>query len=306
MRYRLNKKLFHIENDTVLGPDDASVEIMNLEEYKQRYPDLVPNHALTHSLQNVHYCKADLLRNCIVGTFAIPKKENLLGPRTDFGYYMDKTKLIFVDDSGTVSQWLHEIEKIQIMEKTYVVHFFFEFLEFIINKDVGFLQEFEERMTALEDSLSGETIREFDREILRCRKELLRLNSYYTQLIDIGETLSENHNHILNEDDCRLFQLYVDRVSRLYDTTKDLRESALQIFEMYQSRIDTRQNNIMQFLTVVTTIFLPLTLIAGWYGMNFANMPELGWKYGYLVIVAISAIIVILEFWYFKRKHWFK
>ena len=160
----------------------------------------------------------------------------------------------------------------------------FEFLEFIINKDVGFLQEFEERMTALEDSLSGETIREFDREILRCRKELLRLNSYYTQLIDIGETLSENHNHILNEDDCRLFQLYVDRVSRLYDTTKDLRESALQIFEMYQSRIDTRQNNIMQFLTVVTTIFLPLTLIAGWYGMNFANMPELGWKYGYLVI----------------------
>lgn len=106
MRYRLNKKLFHIENDTVLGPYDVSVEIMNLEEYKQRYPDLVPDQVLTHSLQNIHYCKADLLRDRIAGTFAIPRKENILGPRTSFGYYMDRTKLIFVDDDGNMDIWL--------------------------------------------------------------------------------------------------------------------------------------------------------------------------------------------------------
>ena len=61
----------------------------------------------------------------------------------------------------------------------------------------------------------------------------------------------------------------------------------------------------MKVLTIVTAIFLPLSLIAGWYGMNFMGMPLLEWRYGYPVVVAVSVLVVAVLIWYFKRKKWF-
>ena len=84
-----------------------------------------------------------------------------------------------------------------------------------------------------------------------------------------------------------------------------LRENMLQLRELYQSRQDARQNKIMGILTIVTTFFLPLTLITGWYGMNFAYMPELKWRYGYLSVIIVSLIIAIGEIIYFKKKKFF-
>ena len=81
-----------------------------------------------------------------------------------------------------------------------------------------------------------------------------------------------------------------------------MREYAMQVQDVYQSEISIHQNNIMKLLTVVTTVFLPLTLIAGWYGMNFYNMPELSWEYGYLTVSVISILIVMISLWYFKKK----
>ena len=124
--------------------------------------------------------------------------------------------------------------------------------------------------------------------------------------MDLSYTLSENQNRLFNREDCRLFTFYTKRVERFYDTTHMLREYSMQLREMYQSQIDIHQNKVMQFLTVVTTIFMPLTLIAGWYGMNFANMPELNTKYGYGIIILVSILVTGIEIWYFKIKKWFK
>ena len=84
--------------------------------------------------------------------------------------------------------------------------------------------------------------------------------------------------------------------------TKALREYGLQLREMFQAEMDLRQNRIMKILTIVTTIFLPLSLVAGWYGMNFSGMPELTWKYGYPAVIAASALIVLLCLYIMKRK----
>lgn len=81
-----------------------------------------------------------------------------------------------------------------------------------------------------------------------------------------------------------------------------MREYAMQVQDVYQSEIEIRQNDVMKFLTVVTTIFLPLTLIVGWYGMNFRYMPELMWKYGYPMVGALSVTVAGGCLWFFKKK----
>ena len=83
-----------------------------------------------------------------------------------------------------------------------------------------------------------------------------------------------------------------------------LREYAMQVSGEYQSQVDIAQNRVMQLLTIVTTIFLPLSLIVGWYGMNF-DMPELSWEYGYPVVIVLAVVIVAVLIRYFKRKKWF-
>lgn len=92
------------------------------------------------------------------------------------------------------------------------------------------------------------------------------------------------------------------RIARLKNEAQILREYGLQIRELFQAEIDIRQNRIMKILTIVTTIFLPLTLVAGWYGMNFSNMPELSWKYGYPAVIVISLVIVMICLWTMKKK----
>ena len=84
-----------------------------------------------------------------------------------------------------------------------------------------------------------------------------------------------------------------------------LQENVIQLRELYQARLDTAQNSVMMVLTIVTTIFLPLTLLTGWYGMNFKNMPELGWRYGYPLVILIALLIIVLEIIYFKKKKFF-
>lgn len=89
---------------------------------------------------------------------------------------------------------------------------------------------------------------------------------------------------------------------RLLNETQLLREHCIQVRELFQAEIDIRQNGIMKILTIVTTIFLPLSLLAGWYGMNFAGMKELSWKYGYEAVIGAGILIVCLSMWIMKKK----
>ena len=78
----------------------------------------------------------------------------------------------------------------------------------------------------------------------------------------------------------------------------------MQVRDLYHGQLEVRQNHTMTLLTVVTTIFMPLTLIAGWYGMNFRYMPELEWRWGYPIVIAVSIVIVVVSLIFFKKKKW--
>lgn len=305
MRYKLSGRLVPMWEHDVLQDEEVLIEIITTEEYQNTYQGEVHEVMLSKSLHHMEYSKVDLLKNCAVGTFVIPVKDHLIEQEVAFGFYMSDKQFLFVDDSGMAKRIINDVMEHHIIEKTYVAHFLFEFMEMIISDDVYFLQQYEEKMSALEEMLLSKEIKNFDHKILKIRKEISRLATYYRQLVNICETLEENYNNMFKDEDCRLFSLLEDRITRLYEHSLMLREYSLQIREMYQSQIDIRQNKIMQFLTVVTTIFMPLTLIVGWYGMNFVNMPELKFHNGYYVVIAVSFVITLIEIWYFKIKNWF-
>ncbi|MBQ2545784.1 MAG: magnesium transporter [Clostridia bacterium] len=136
------------------------------------------------------------------------------------------------------------------------------------------------------------------------RGDLLDLRVHYEQLIDLGQELEENENGFFREENLRYFHMFTERVVRLQDMVTGQREYITQLRDLLQSQLDIRQNRIMTVLTVITSIFMPLTLIAGWYGMNFRYMPELEWKYSYPVLILISVAIVVVCLVWFRKKKW--
>ena len=166
------------------------------------------------------------------------------------------------------------------------------------------LEDIELRMTLAEEAIRRQEVEVYPAELNDIRGDLLDLRVHYEQLIDLGQELEENENGFFKEENLRYFRMFTERVMRLQDTVTSLREYGAQLRDLVQSQLDVKQNKIMTMLTVITTIFMPLTLIAGWYGMNFKYMPELEWRYSYLAVIVISLAIVVGCLIWFKKKKW--
>lgn len=176
-------------------------------------------------------------------------------------------------------------------------------LEGFIDRDGVALARMELEVNAMEEEVAqGKTNRALNAEVFARRKDLLLLRNYYEQLLDIGEELQENENDIFETDAHRYIALFTGRVERLSGAVQQLRDSLTQLREAYQAALDHQLNQVIKTLTVLATVYLPPTLIAGWYGMNFSHMPELDWRFGYPLVIALSVLFVVVSLLYFKRK----
>lgn len=176
------------------------------------------------------------------------------------------------------------------------------FFNDLIKDDIDFIEALEEEITDTEDELlTSHSV--YAREIIKFRRLLLQLKRYYEQLNQIFEAFTENENKLINSQYSRYFRILDNKIDRLFSHVLNLRDYVTQVREAYQAQIDIQQNNLMKVFTVMTAVFLPLTLIAGWYGMNL-QMPEYGWKYGYQSVILLSILIVIGCVLYFKHKKW--
>ncbi|HEX3078272.1 MAG TPA: CorA family divalent cation transporter, partial [Lachnospiraceae bacterium] len=148
----------------------------------------------------------------------------------------------------------------------------------------------------------GKLGKDLNRDIFRLRKELSITKNYYEHLCNIGEELQENENELFSEQYLRYFKIFADKALRLSNNTQTLSESLIHLREALDATLNYSLNRIMKVFTVVTTVFLPLTLIVGWYGMNFKYMPELTWKYGYLFVIVLSILVASICIYFFKKK----
>ncbi|MDE7435234.1 MAG: hypothetical protein K2N01_05380 [Lachnospiraceae bacterium] len=276
-----------------------SLAVFTTAEWRQEM-ELQDAFRLNMGHDSVHFCKLERHDNYLFGTFQIPRHGQ--EGEHNFAVYLLAGKLIFVDDEGLAEHVIGKLRN-QKMKKGYGLgRFLFDFLMYIIEGDILYLAQLEHEITEIEEKVLRDKMDGFHVKMLRVKKEISGLYRYYTQLQDVGETLGDNSLELFDKDELQLYEIFTDRVERLQSETQVLREYAMQVQDVYQSEISIRQNAIMKVLTVVTTIFLPLTLIAGWYGMNFKYMPELAWEYGYPAAIGLSVIVVLVCLWIFRKK----
>ena len=178
------------------------------------------------------------------------------------------------------------------------------FLEQIVEPDLPIMERYESELDRIEDEILALEGQKDLARVNEIRSDVRELLVHYEQIIDMVQELEENENGFFREENLRYMHLFMNRMARRHDTAVSLRDHTMQVRDLYNAQLEVRQNRTMTLLTVITTIFMPLTLIAGWYGMNFRYMPELNWPFGYPLVIAVSILIVVASLIFFKKKKW--
>ena len=248
--------------------------------------------------------KAIVNYDSVTGTFHIPRRSDLTGRPHRFAFALDEKGIVFIESGEYVKKILKSIQQSMKWKRPSLERFLYDFLEKIIAGDLTLLGSMEKELNDLEDSILNGGMEEFPGRLKEIRSILMKLRVYYEQMIDLGQELEENENGFFSSKNLRFFRLFTERVIRLQDKASSLRDYTVQLRELFSAQLEIKQNRIMTVLTVITAIFMPLTLIAGWYGMNFYNMPELTHPFGYFTVIVVSILIVIISVIWFKWKKW--
>lgn len=255
-------------------------------------------------VRNIHNTKAEVNFDSLTGTFQIPDRENLKGNEFCFAFALDEKGIVFIDDSGKAEQMVQSIRRTKRWREPSLERFLHDFLEQIVDHDLAIMESYEDELNHIEDTILSSQGQGDLARVNEIRSDLRRLLVHYEQIIDMTQELEENENGFFREENLRYIHLFMNYMTRRHSSASSLRDYAMQVRDLYDAQLGVRQNRIMTLLTVVTTIFMPLTLIAGWYGMNFRYMPELEWRFGYPAVIVLSIAIVVYCLILFKRKKW--
>jgi len=226
--------------------------------------------------------------------------EDLLLSKGSILLYMEKGRTTcFSAKKEEISSLIREVQEKYTEERM----IYGLFAELTISDDASF-DAIEQEVMALERALLSEGKRDCVAEIIGLRKRLMVLKKFYEQFLNVLDMLIQNENGIFDGKSIKSFKMLARRTERRFQNVLNLRESVTQVRESYEAEVDISLNQTMKIFTVVTTIFLPLTLIVGWYGMNFA-IPEYSWKYGYLFVILLSVVFILSGILFFRKKKWF-
>ena len=253
---------------------------------------------------NIHNTKAEVNYDSLTGTFQLPDRENIESNDFRFAFALDEKGIVFIDDSGKAQQMIDAIRRTRRWRKPSLERFLYDFLEQIVEDDLSIMERYEAELNRIEDAiLNSEEHKDLGR-VTEIHNDIRKLLVHYEQIIDMTQELEENENGFFSEENLRYIHLFMNLIARRHDSAASLRDYTMQVRDLYHAQLEVRQNRIMTLLTVITTIFMPLTLIVGWYGMNFRYMPELEWRFGYPVVIVVSIIIAVSCLLFFKKKKW--
>jgi len=228
---------------------------------------------------------------------------------------------LFLGDSWLVSFYSgHEDPFHRVRERTYrdssrirqkgVDYLYYSLLDTAIDLVFPLLETFGDRIEALELTVFDDPSREALDEIHKLKRELVLLRRVtWPQRDMINSLLRDEHRQVASDTKLYIRDCY-DHAVHALDLVESYREMASSLLEVYLSSLSNRMNDVMKLLTIIATVFIPLSFIVGVYGMNFDrsvsawNMPELGWRFGYPVLWLAMVSLVAGMLIYFRRKNW--
>ena len=308
MYYQIGDEITRVKLKSI-RPDCLTVGMVTLEELENCYTQF------GFSSITVDECKNDSQHlhgtlnsyyDYLFGVIVAINPGQFIKVQDRIGLYIKKNLLVIViiedKDDSTKEKYLDLLEHLN-PAKLSQERLIFNFLERFINEENSLLGDIEADISAHEDKIIDRNLdQSFNYQITELRKKLILLDNYYQQFVAIGEELEENALDIFQEENLHYFRIFSNRATRLSNNTRMLQEYTVHVRESYHAQLDNDMNKIMKLFTVVTTIFMPLTLIVGWYGMNFTTMPELTWKFGYVYVILLSIIVAIICYLFFKKK----
>jgi magnesium transporter len=168
-----------------------------------------------------------------------------------------------------------------------------------------FFDRTEERIERLEEEVFRRPTRRLLNQVFTLRRQAIKLRKVLGAQRDIMNLLAFPEFKLVQPDNRAFFLDIYNEMLRLIDQVETLHDLASSTVEIYLSITSNRLNEIMKVLTIITTIMMPLSLIAGIYGMNFRYMPELQWRYGYFAVLGVMALLAGVMMAVFRRRGWF-
>lgn len=182
--------------------------------------------------------------------------------------------------------------------------FIAELLDSLVAHYMDNIDQFDEELDAIEDAVFEQTNEKTLSRIFSFKRSILNIRRIIIPQREVLNRLARGDFAVIQPSSRIYFRDVYDHLVRIADLLENQRDLATGALETYLSVTSNRLNEVMRVLTVVTVILMPLTLIAGIYGMNFQHMPELGWRYGYFGVLGFMAALTVALVLYFRRRRW--
>ncbi len=304
MYYLIKTTLEPCDIEAVKARKTPFIAVISSEEWKVNRDSFHMEMDREIVLPTVMQTRSIMTHDVLIGNIYIPKFAYKDGVTGIFSFAINSKGAVFIDDSGIVDEIVQDIIENKHWRTPGLERALYEILEHLIALDMAKLGQTQAALEKLEDKILTDKSEPAMTGLNKLRRSLLEMERHYNELIDLGQALEENENDMFEDDKLRYFRRFIGRVERLKEMVTNLKDYATQLRDLIQEKVDVKQNNIMTVLTVITAIFTPLTLITGWYGMNFKYMPELEYKWSYPAVILLSISIVALCIMYIRKKKW--
>jgi magnesium transporter len=177
-------------------------------------------------------------------------------------------------------------------------------MDTVVDNYFAIFEKFGDRIEALQEVLIVRPEPENLRELNLLKREVLYLRKSVWPLREVVNTLQRGDSPLVQKSTGLYLRDLYDHTIHVIDTLETYRDMLSGMMDIYLSSLSIRLNEVMKVLTIIATIFMPLSFIVGIYGMNFRYMPELGWRWGYPLVLLVMAAIAGAMMMYFRRKKW--
>ncbi len=180
----------------------------------------------------------------------------------------------------------------------------YSLLDAVVDNYFVVLEKIGDKIELLEAELIENPTQKTVQSIYHLKREVIFLHNAVWPLREALNSLGKHESSLIRESTAPYLRDVYDHVIHVIDSVDIYREMISGMLDMYLSSVSYRLNAVMKVLTIIATIFMPLTFVVGIYGMNFKNMPELEWRYGYPLVWLTMIGVTVFMLYYFKRKKW--